>query len=121
MPRTLVLPGVSPDGAVAAASRAEQQFASSADRLVLRMESRSTRGDLDSEPVLLVRSLQHLECSITRYLRLSPKPPMDACVAGCTVGVRFASGPRRGDFFPAPTLGRRMGVSTSRSAPYYQP
>jgi hypothetical protein len=63
------------------------------------MESRSTGGDLDSEPVLLVRSLQHLECSITRYLRLSPKPPTDACVAGCRVGVRFASASRRGDFF----------------------
>ena len=55
--------------------------------------------DLDTEPVLLVRSLQHPEMLNTRYLRLSPRPPTAASVAGCTLGVRFASAPSAGRFF----------------------
>jgi hypothetical protein len=48
--------------------------------------------DLDTEPVLLVRSFQHPEMLNTRYLRLSPRGrrrPLG--VAGCMLNVRFCS------------------------------
>jgi hypothetical protein len=69
--------------------------------------------DLDTEPVLLVRSLQHPEMLNTRYLRLLQGAADGRLrLAGYTVGVRFAS-TLGGRFFPAPTLGRCMGVTTS--------
>jgi hypothetical protein len=44
--------------------------------------------DLDTEPVLLVRSLQHPEVLNTRYLRLSPRAA-DGRLA--SLGVRWTS------------------------------
>jgi hypothetical protein len=61
--------------------------------LSLCMESRSPGGDLDSEPVLLVRSLRSLaistrRCSIPAICGFSKCPPTAACVS---LGVRWVS------------------------------
>ena len=69
--------------------------------------------DLDTEPVLLVRSLAAPGgAQYPLFAAFSQRPPTAACLAGCTVNVRLPQ-PSAGRFFPAPTLGRRMGVPTS--------
>jgi hypothetical protein len=73
---------------------------------------RKHESDLDTEPVLLVRSLAAPgDAQYPLFAAFSKKPPTAASVAGCTVGVRFASNLGERDF-PALTLGRCMGVAT---------
>ena len=70
------------------------------------MESRSARDYMAFGAVLLVA-----RCD-TRYLRvLHQADDRRLCLAGCTVGIRFASTLGERDL-PAPTLGRCMGVPT---------
>jgi hypothetical protein len=75
-------------------------------------EVRDDRRD-EREPILALGGGQHPEMLDTRYLRLSKRPPTAACVS---LGVPWVSalpqnlGERD---FPAPTLGRCMGVTTS--------
>jgi hypothetical protein len=98
-------------GQDARVTTANEPFKDSVDSCLLRKAVADNRcagtaalhgkqeADLDTEPVLLVRSLRHPEMLNTRYLRLSPRVrrrPLG--VAGCTLNVRFLLRPRRGDF-----------------------
>jgi hypothetical protein len=75
-------------------------------------EVRDDRRD-EREPILALGGGQHPEMLNTRYLRLLQGAADGRLrLAGCTVGVRFASNLGERDF-PAPTLGRCMGVTTS--------
>jgi hypothetical protein len=79
------------------------------DHLVPKVRDRQRD---EREPILALVSDQHSEMLNTRYLRLLQEAADGRLrLAGCTVGVRFASNLGERDF-PAPTLGRCMGVPT---------
>src|SRR3954451_1210339 len=87
---------------------------------LLCMESRSTGGDLDSEPVLLVRSLQHLECSITAICGFLQSRRRTLGSLGVRSVCALAQPPGGAIFSGSDTRSVYGGVSTSRSAPYHQ-